>query len=145
MTEPQQAVDVAHLIQLALAPVFLLSGIGVILGVLTNRLARVVDRARQAEERSKGASEAQRGALQSDLRIMARRARYINRAITLSTVSAIAVAFVVVLLFVNAFSRVDLSVIIALLFVTSILCLAAALLTFLVEVRVATAALRIGH
>ena len=41
--------DIVHLIQSAVAPVFLLSGVGVTLGVLTNRLARIVDRARYLE------------------------------------------------------------------------------------------------
>src|SRR4029453_9650397 len=46
-----EVVDVAHAIQLAVAPVFLLSGVGVVLGVLTARLARIVDPARAAEDR----------------------------------------------------------------------------------------------
>jgi hypothetical protein len=41
-----QAADVAHLIQVALTPIFLISAIGVTLNVLTNRLSRIVDRAR---------------------------------------------------------------------------------------------------
>ena len=85
-----EIVDVAHAIQLAVAPVFLLSGVGVILGVLTGRLARIVDRARAAED-GRDASRARhaRGDLDAQLRVLARRARHINIAITLITITAL--------------------------------------------------------
>jgi Protein of unknown function (DUF2721) len=75
---------------------------------------------------------------------LARRARYINAAITLSTLSALFIALVVVMLFVNAFARWELAEFIAILFILSMLALAAALTAFLVEVRIATTTLRIG-
>jgi CBS domain containing-hemolysin-like protein len=78
------------------------------------------------------------------LRVLERRARYINAAITLITISALFIALVVVMLFVNAFLRWDLSAFIACMFILSMLALAAALLAFLIEVRIATNSLRIG-
>jgi hypothetical protein len=75
---------------------------------------------------------------------MARRARYINAAITLITLSALFISLVVVMLFVNAFLRWDLAAFIASLFILSMLTLCGALLSFLIEVRIATATLRIG-
>jgi CBS domain containing-hemolysin-like protein len=75
---------------------------------------------------------------------MARRSRYINVAITLITVSALLISLVVVMLFVNAFLRWDLPELIAILFILSMLSLAAALLAFLIEVRIAATSLRIG-
>ncbi len=137
--------DVAHLIQAAVGPVFLISGVSVTLNVLTSRLARIVDRARTVElERHAGASESSRADIESRLRVMARRARLINAAITLCTVSALLTTFVVVLLFADAFVQVDFGGYIAAMFVASMLCLALAFLVFLIEVRIATAALRIG-
>ena len=82
--------------------------------------------------------------LHSALDVLARRARYINAAITLITLSALFIALVVVMLFVNAFLRWDLAVFIASMFILSMLSLAAALTAFLIEVRIATNTLRIG-
>lgn len=134
---------VSQLIQSAVAPVFLLSAVGVTLGVLTNRLARVVDRARATEEKL-AAGSGDPEALQRALTISARRARLINGAITLATVAALLVALVVVLLFADHFLALNLSVVVAVMFVISMLLLACAFLVFLLEVRLATATLRIG-
>jgi hypothetical protein len=138
-------VDIAHLIQVALTPIFLISAIGVTLNVLTNRLARIVDRAR-AMEYEVCRPDYQPGVrdLHAALVVLARRADYINAAILLITFSALFIALVVVMLFVNAFLRWDLAVFIACMFILSMLSLAAALLAFLIEVRIATRALRIG-
>ncbi len=138
-----QPVDIAHLIQVALTPIFLISAIGVTLSVLTSRLGRVVDRARESEERLSSGTHGR--AVHRQLRILARRARYINAAITLITISALLISLVVVMLFVNAFLRWDISEAIAILFILSMLALAAAFTTFLIEVRIATKTLRIGQ
>ncbi len=134
--------DIAHLIQVALTPIFLISAIGVTLNVLTSRLARIVERAREAEERLNTGTHGR--TVHRQLRILARRARYINAAITLITISALLISLVVVMLFVNAFMRWELPKMIAMLFILSMLALAGAFTTFLIEVRIATKNLRIG-
>jgi CBS domain containing-hemolysin-like protein len=140
-----QSVDIAHLIQVALTPIFLISAIGVTLNVLTSRLARIVDRARAMEDRLLHPDYVQDGRdLHAQLKILARRSRWINAAIILITLSALFIALVVVMLFVNAFLRYELSAVIAGMFIMSMLTLAAALLAFLIEVRIATTTLRIG-
>jgi CBS domain containing-hemolysin-like protein len=140
-----QSVDIAHLIQIALTPIFLISAIGVTLNVLTSRLARIVDRARAMEDILRRPDHAHDGRnLHAALDVLARRARYINAAITLITLSALFIALVVVMLFVNAFLRWDLSAFIACMFILSMLALAAALTAFLIEVRIATNTLQIG-
>jgi CBS domain containing-hemolysin-like protein len=140
-----QSVDIAHLIQVALTPIFLISAIGVTLNVLTSRLARIVDRARAMEDRLLHPDYVHDGRdLHAQLKILARRSRWINAAIILITLSALFIALVVVMLFVNAFLRYELSAVIAGMFIMSMLTLAAALLTFLIEVRIATTTLRIG-
>ncbi len=146
IAEPTGVASIAQLIQLAIGPVFLISGVGVTLNVLTSRLARIVDRARNIETQLESTTDEVR-ALQhkESLDVAARRTRLINAAITLATLSALFTAIVVVMLFSSAFTTVDFSIAIAALFVTAMLCLAAAFLVFLVEVRVATAALRIGR
>lgn len=140
-----EVVDIAHAIQLAVAPVFLLSGIGVLLGVLTNRLARIVDRARKVAEGLSDPTGAGNTAAQDQLRIARRRSGLINVAITLSTIAALFVAMVVGLLFASTFVPINLAGPVAILFVLAMAALVGALLSFLLEVRVAIAALRIGQ
>ena len=144
-THAVQSVDIAHLIQVALTPIFLISAIGVTLNVLTSRLARIVDRARAMEEILRRPDHEEDGRdLHGVLGVLARRARCINVAITLITLSALFIALVVVMLFVGAFLRWDLSAFIACMFILSMLSLCAALLAFLIEVRIATNTLQIG-
>jgi hypothetical protein len=139
-----EVVDIAHAIQLALAPVFLLSGIGVLLGVLTNRLARIVDRARKVEEGLRQTPPQEPDNARDQLRVAARRSRLINFAITLCTIAALLVALVVALLFASTFAPINLAGSVAVLFVLAMAALVGALLSFLLEVRVAIAKLRIG-
>jgi hypothetical protein len=139
-----EVVDVAHAIQLAVAPVFLLSGVGVILGVLTARLARIVDRARVAEDRARTDAAHDTPETRSQLRVLARRARLINIAITLITITALLVALVIALLFASTFAPMNLATPVAVLFVLSMISLVVALIAFLLEVRIAIAVLRIG-
>lgn len=139
-----EEVDIAHAIQLAVAPVFLLSGIGVFLGVLTNRLARIVDRARKVEEGLDQATTADPDAAREALRVASRRAHYINVSVTLGTIAALLVALVVALLFASTFVPLNLAASVAILFVLAMTALVGALVAFLVEVRIAIAALRIG-
>lgn len=139
-----KVVDIAHAIQLAVAPVFLLSGIGVFLGVLTSRLARIVDRARRLEDGVRGNESRLTEDAREQLMVAARRARLTNASITLGTIAALLVALVIALLFTSTFVPINLAGPVAILFVTAMAALIASLLSFLVEVRVAIAALRIG-
>lgn len=136
--------DVTHAMQLALGPVFLLNGIGVLLAMLTSRLARIVDRARTLETRLNLAGEAEAREIHKVLRFTARRARLVNRAITLGTVAALLVALVVALLFAAAFVTFATAAVVAVLFVVCMGALVGALVCFLFEIRMATGALRFG-
>jgi hypothetical protein len=140
-----QTENVAKLIQLALGPVFLLSGVGITLSMLTARLARIVDRARTLEDRRDATSDPARIAhIDEDLKFIVRRTRYINSAIALSTITAFLTALVVTLLFASAFSPLNMGAAIAGTFIASLTSLALSFLMFLIEVRIATRSLRIG-
>ena len=143
-TSVQEIIGIGHAIQLAVAPVFLLAGVGATVNVLASRLARVVDRARPMEEQLKQANGAEAEDLRRRLRVLAKRAALINRALTLCVLCALCVSLVVVALFGSAALGLDLSLAVALLFTAGMLSLAAALIYFLREVFIATAALRIG-
>jgi hypothetical protein len=137
---------IAHVIQLSVAPVFLLTGIAGLLGVLSNRLGRIVDRARALEALLNGADTASQGALHGQLRTLARRASMVYRAIALCVIAALLVCAVIVGLFVTAYYGwwPNLTRGVGALFALALLALIAGLLLFLREVYVATASLRIG-
>jgi hypothetical protein len=136
--------EIGHVIQLAVAPVFLLSGVGAMLGVLTNRLARIIDRGRQLEAGLPGAAGSSAPAMRSELAVLTVRARLINRAISLSTVCALLISGVIVCLFLGPFLGLDLSAVVAWVFIAAMIALCTALVSFLREIHVATRHLRIG-
>jgi hypothetical protein len=135
---------VAHVIQLSVAPVFLLSGIGAILAVMTNRLARVIDRARVLEGKLDDATPEEAARLREDLATLAQRARLIGPAITLCTTTALLICMVIAVLFLSAFLHFDAGVVVAALFILAMLAFFLGLLWFLREIFVATRSLRIG-
>jgi hypothetical protein len=137
-------VAVAHAIQLAVAPVFLLSGIGAMLAVMTSRLGRIIDRARELEDRLVDASPEFFSTLQNDLRMLSQRAKLIYLAIALCTTTALLVCSVIAFLFVSAFLQFDASVVVALLFIAAMSTFVLGLLWFLREIYVGTISLRIG-
>jgi hypothetical protein len=135
--------NVAHVIQLAVAPVFLLTGVGAILGVLVNRLGRVVDRFR-ALEGILGEAEVAGQALHAvEMEILSRRARIIHWAIGLCTGCALLVCIVIATLFVGSVTGADLSVAIAAQFVAAMAALVAGLLCFLREIALATGGIHV--
>ncbi len=135
---------IAHVIQIAVAPVFLLTGIASLLVVLTNRLGRIIDRARLLESHHDDATSEYRATLGTDLRMLSRRARLVNLGISLLTVAALLVCVMIALLFVSAFFDNDVSRVVAALFVLAMVAMITGLLSFLREVQLATASLRIG-
>ena len=145
MSAEPWAPEIAHVIQLAVAPVFLLSGVGVIITVLTNRLGRIVDRARALEQELRHADVNLEKDLDERLRVLARRSRMVNLALTLATTCALLVCLVIVALFVGGLFRFDLSSVIGVLFVTAMLAFIGALLSFLREIFLATSSVRIGR
>ena len=144
MPEEPQIATIAHVIQLSVAPVFLLSGIAALLNVLTNRLNRIVDRARHMEAQFPGASAGRAEILRVSLGRLAKRARLTSWAISLCTSSAILISAVVIVLFIGSILGVDVRVPIAVLFIGAMLALTAGLMSFLREIYLGTRYLRIG-
>jgi len=140
-----QVAAIAHTIQVAVAPVFLLGGVSTMLGVLTARLSRIVDRARKLESDLVIAAPGRVPGLRTALQQQARRARFTNLAIVFCIGCALMISSVIVVLFIGAFSKWDLSRLITGLFVGSIVSLIGGLLCFLREVQLATRYLRIGE
>lgn len=135
---------IAHVIQLSIAPVFLLTGVASFLGVLTNRLSRIIDRARALEALLHNASEIERAEADRELVALSQRARLINRSIGLATLCALLICAVIALLFLGTFLGFDVRMLVGGTFIATMFVLIGSLLSFLREVFVATRHLRIG-
>lgn len=136
--------DIAHVIQLAIAPVFLLTGVGSLLGVMTSRLGRVIDRGRHIESVYASLQAHVRGHADEELHALAQRARLASWAINFSTAAALLVCAVIAMLFVDAFLGSDLKWLVGGLFVAAMVLLIGGLVCFLREVYVATHTVYIG-
>src|SRR5438105_5366632 len=99
---------IAHAIQLAIAPVFLLTGIAGLLGVMANRLARVIDRARYFETSWSGLDANAQAAARLEIRNLERRRRVCSWSINYCTVAALLVCLVIVTLFIEEFFATNL-------------------------------------
>lgn len=130
--------DIAHVIQLSIAPVFLLTSIGTILSVLSTRLARVVDRSRVLNDRVPGVPEAARDPIRREVRLLIRRRGLVNLAITFGTTAALLVCLLIASAFIGALLNANVSVLVATLFILAMLAFVGALVSFLREVLLAT-------
>jgi hypothetical protein len=144
--EPIASIEaVAGIIQLAVAPVFLIAGIAGLLGVLSTRLARIIDRARVIERRIPQAKrDDQRQLLRAETATLWKRIDLINWAIRLCVSGALAVCLVIVALFVGDLVSFNISAVIAILFVVAMLLLIAGLVFLLREIGVSTRTMRQG-
>lgn len=144
MPSETHIIEIAHVIQLAVAPVFLLSGVGMILTVLLSRLNRIVDRARVIEGSLASASEQAGTNFRKELHMLTRRARLAQWAITLTTICGLLVCVVIGALFIGHFLRVDLSRTIVFCFIAAMLAIVTGFILFLREIYLGTASLRFG-
>ena len=136
--------DVAHAIQLALAPVFLLTGIAGMLNVMTGRLSRIIDRGRQLTADPDCQQQQPPAELQRQLRILEHRRYLASAAITACTLSALLVCMVIAALFLEVLLPLRLKWLVGIVFTASTLALVVGLAYFLREVHLATQTVRIG-
>jgi energy-converting hydrogenase Eha subunit C len=132
--------DIARIIQLAVAPVFLLTAIGTILSALNNRLGRIVDRRRVLEDRLRTPPVEEAGRVNLDveeLNLLAQRIRLIYHAIMLSVVCALFVCLLVAGAFLGVFITADLAKVVGTLFILAMFALIGSLGMFLREIFLA--------
>lgn len=134
---PENVVDVTRLIQLAVAPVFLLTAVGTIIGVLSTRLGRAVDRSRTLEERLRQLQPDGQKTVRAELGLLDRRVRLVYGAIVLAVLCALFVGLLIAVAFVDAFIDIDLSKFIGLLFIAAMLAFILSLMVFLREIFLA--------
>lgn len=140
-----QVSEVAQTIQLAVAPIFLLAGVGAFLNVCAGRLSRIVDRARHLEPKLLASRGREHDRLIGEIRVLDRRMGYVSRAIFLSVLSAFLTCTVVALLFAAGLAELDVGTPVALLFIGAMIAIALAFAIFLVETRLGSRSVRIRH
>ena len=130
---------VSQLIQLSVAPVFLLAAVGGILNVFTGRLSRIIDKVEKldAENRQHRDDLAERQKERRDS--LAKRMRNMNLAILFCTITGLLVATVIVIMFSSALLEFDESILIATLFIIAMLSFILSLTLFLKEIFLTTA------
>jgi hypothetical protein len=144
MLPDQDITTIAHVIQLAIAPVFLLTGIGSLLAVMANRLARIIDRARFVESGWNKLDPSERTEARVELASLSQRAALASWAINFCALAALLVCALIAALFIESFVGTNLRWVVGALFVLSMFVLSAGIVCFLREVYVATHTLRIG-
>ena len=134
---------VADVVRIAIAPVFLLSGIAAFVNVCTSRLSRIVDRSRDIEPKLLASRGREHDRWLGELHVLDRRMRLVSWAISLSVLSAVLICSVVVLLFSASITRMHVATAIALLFIGSMTSIGVGFAVFLVETRVGSRAVRV--
>ena len=129
--------EIAGVIQLAVAPVFLLTAIGTVIAALNVRLGRAVDRRRELEARIPSLAPGELELPRQELGVIARRVRFVYFAILSAVISGLFVCLLIAGAFIGAFVRTDLSYTIGAMFVFAVLALIACLLLFLREIFLA--------
>lgn len=138
--------DITHVIQLAIAPVFLLSSLGTFLAVLSTRLGRIVDRSRLLITRLETAQEDERRtAISAELTLGRHRRRIVNFAITAATVAALLICLLIAVAFFGALLGWATNSVVAVLFVLAMGAYISSLVSFLREVLLASRAAALDH
>ena len=135
--------NIIPVLQLAIAPVILISGVGLVLLSMTNRYGRVIDRSRILSDKSGQVSGADSDRIRRQLKILVRRARLLRAAILMTTLSILLVAILIIILFATALAGMTGTFLIITIFCLCMFCLIGGLITFLVDVNVSLAALNL--
>jgi hypothetical protein len=133
---------IAHVIQLAVAPVFLLTAVSTLLMVLTNRLGRSVDRSRVLEKLLPELAGEAHAAAHAELNLIARRIQLIYTAIVLAVFCALFICMLIAVAFIDAFLAANLTRLLGVLFVLAMLALIGGLVVFLREIFLAVTSAR---
>ena len=134
----------AQIIQLAIAPVFLLAGLGAFLNVCAGRLARIIDRARKLEPRILESRGEEHDRMIHEIRMLDRRSQVVANAIFASVLAAVMICLVVVLLFAAFLTGYRFGTLVALLFIAAMISTAVGFAIFLHETRLGIKSVRIG-
>jgi hypothetical protein len=132
--------DLVPILQIAIGPMILVSGVGLLLLSMTNRLGRVIDRSRALSTELRS-GPVHRDRLIKQLEILATRARLVRQAITLAIVSVLSAAVLIITLFVAAVFALEVGILVVVLFVSCMVALIGGLVAFLRDINLSLAAL----
>jgi hypothetical protein len=135
--------QLAQIIQLAVAPVFLLAGLGAFLNVCAGRLARIVDRIRKLEPRILDSRGEEHERMLREVRLLDRRSRIVSSAIFTTVLAALLISAVVILLFLAFLTGYRFGTSIALLFIAAMICTGLGFAIFLHETRLGIRAIQV--
>ncbi|MGB7622171.1 MAG: DUF2721 domain-containing protein [Terriglobia bacterium] len=130
-------------LQTAIGPVILVSGVGLLLLTMNNRLGRAIDRARILSAELRTATGDTRTKIVAQLRILWRRSHLLRLAITLVSMSALAAAVLIIVLFFTALLQMETAWLISMLFILCMACLIASLVVFIQDVNQSLAAVKL--
>ncbi|HZP47464.1 MAG TPA: DUF2721 domain-containing protein [Vicinamibacterales bacterium] len=134
--------ELVPVLQVAIAPAILISGVGLLLLTMTNRFGRIIDRSRILAAAIRGDNADERARAESQVMILWRRARLARQAIVLGGVSVLLAAALVIVLFVAALAHLEIAAAIVALFAACLLTLIASLVVFLREIDISLEALK---
>jgi Cu/Ag efflux pump CusA len=135
--------QIIPILQLAIGPVIVISGVGLILLSMTNRFGRVIDRSRNLAVVMRTAIEEEKEGLKCQIEILMRRAYILRRAIALASISLVLAAVLVISLFLVVLMDIEAAKILILLFVLCMGCLIASLFYFIADINVSLSALKV--
>ena len=135
--------ELVPMLQVAIGPVILISGVGLLLLTLTNRFGRAVDRSRQLLREMRQDQEADRERLAGQVEILYRRAALIRLSIIMATVSVLFASVLIIGLFVIALFKIEAGLVIGLLFVCCMICLIISLAAFIQDIHLSLIALKL--
>jgi hypothetical protein len=128
-------------LQVAIGPVILISGVGLLLLTLTNRFGRAIDRSRQLGGAVREANEAERARLAAQVDIIYRRARVIRLSIIMAVWSVLLVSILIIVLFISAMLHLEAAPLLAILFIGCMACLIVSLVAFIRDIQLSLKAL----
>ena len=135
--------EIIPVLQVAIGPVILISGVGLLLLTMTNRLGRAIDRARALAQDLRERREPDREQVLAQVVIIYRRAQVIRLTIALAALSVLLAAVLIIALFLSALLKWDQGFLIGLVFIASMAALIASLLTFIYDIHLSLVALRL--
>ncbi len=135
--------EIIPVLQVAIGPVILISGVGLLLLTMTNRLGRAIDRARQLARELPDRSDAERSRLVEQVATIYRRARLLRLTIALAGTSVLLAAVLIIVLFLSALLKRDYGLAISLIFIACMSSLIGSLVAFIYDIHLSLVALRL--
>ncbi|MEI6848387.1 MAG: DUF2721 domain-containing protein [Chlorobiaceae bacterium] len=137
-------VEFVPILQTAIGPMILISGLGLLLLTMTNRLGRIIDRSRNLLGNIESSSPSRNDIIRQEVTILWKRARYLRSAILLASITCLCGSLLIILLFLSALVHIDLPVLLSAIFIFSMLCLNFSLIFFGIDVNLSLEALKVN-